>query len=159
MRILILGGDGFCGWPTSLHLSASGHEVAIVDNLARRNADVELEAASLTPIEPLGTRLAAWRELTGREIEVLQLISEGKTNKEIARILSLSINTVESHRKHVMEKLGARSLSTAVRMALAAGVEMQGRLGLASVRPLISGFQQLVASDAMALAVRHAEQL
>jgi UDP-sulfoquinovose synthase len=68
LRILILGGDGFCGWPTSLHLSASGHEVAIVDNLARRNADVELEAESLTPIKPLGTRLAAWRELTGREI-------------------------------------------------------------------------------------------
>ncbi len=68
MRTLILGGDGFCGWPTSLHLSACGHEVAIVDNLARRNADVELEAESLTPIEPLGTRLAAWRELTGREI-------------------------------------------------------------------------------------------
>jgi UDP-sulfoquinovose synthase len=68
LRILILGGDGFCGWPTSLHLSASGHDVAIVDNLARRNADVELEAESLTPIKPIGTRIAAWRELTGREI-------------------------------------------------------------------------------------------
>jgi UDP-sulfoquinovose synthase len=68
LRILILGGDGFCGWPTSLHLSACGHEVAIVDNLARRNADVELEADSLTPIQPIGTRLAAWKELTGREI-------------------------------------------------------------------------------------------
>ena len=68
MRILILGGDGFCGWPTSLHLSACGHDVAIVDNLARRNADVELEAESLTPIQPIGTRLAAWNELTGRDI-------------------------------------------------------------------------------------------
>ncbi len=68
MRILILGGDGFCGWPTSLHLSACGHDVAIVDNLARRNADVELEADSLTPIQPIGTRIAAWRELTGHEI-------------------------------------------------------------------------------------------
>jgi UDP-sulfoquinovose synthase len=68
LRILILGGDGFCGWPTSLHLSACGHEVVIVDNLARRNADVELEADSLTPIKPIGTRLEAWRELTGNEI-------------------------------------------------------------------------------------------
>jgi UDP-sulfoquinovose synthase len=68
LRILILGGDGFCGWPTSLHLSACGHEVAIVDNLARRNADNELEADSLTPIKPIGMRLEAWRELTGREI-------------------------------------------------------------------------------------------
>ena len=73
MRALILGGDGFCGWPTSLHLSARGHEIAIVDNLARRNADVELEAESLTPIRPLGTRLAAWRELTGRDIEYHRL--------------------------------------------------------------------------------------
>jgi len=68
MRILILGGDGFCGWPTSLRLSARGHDVAIVDNFARRNADVELEVSSLTPIAPLGTRLATWRELTGRTI-------------------------------------------------------------------------------------------
>jgi len=68
VRILILGGDGFCGWPTSLHLSACGHEVAIVDNFARRKADVELEAESLTPISPMGTRRAAWRELTGNEL-------------------------------------------------------------------------------------------
>jgi UDP-sulfoquinovose synthase len=68
MLILVLGGDGFCGWPTSLHLSNCGHDVVIVDNFARRNADVELEASSLTPIAPLGTRLRAWQELTGREI-------------------------------------------------------------------------------------------
>ena len=68
MRVLILGGDGFCGWPTSLHLSQRGHDVLIVDNFARRNADIELEASSLTPIAPLGARLAAWREITGREI-------------------------------------------------------------------------------------------
>jgi UDP-sulfoquinovose synthase len=68
VRVLILGGDGFCGWPTALHLSQRGHDVVIVDNFARRNADIELEASSLTPIETLGTRLAAWRELTGREI-------------------------------------------------------------------------------------------
>jgi UDP-sulfoquinovose synthase len=68
VRVLVLGGDGFCGWPTSLHLSARGHEVVIVDNFARRNADNELEASSLTPIAPLSTRLTAWRELSGREI-------------------------------------------------------------------------------------------
>jgi len=68
MRVLILGGDGFCGWPTALHLSAQGHEVAIVDNLSRRKIDVELEVSSLTPIRPLGERLRAWREVTGREI-------------------------------------------------------------------------------------------
>jgi UDP-sulfoquinovose synthase len=68
VRILVLGGDGFCGWPTSLHLSALDHDVHIVDNFARRNADIELEAESLTPIRPLGERRAAWQELTGRDI-------------------------------------------------------------------------------------------
>ena len=47
MRILVLGGDGFCGWPTSLHLSALGHDVTIVDNLVRRKIDIELEIQAL----------------------------------------------------------------------------------------------------------------
>jgi UDP-sulfoquinovose synthase len=68
MKIVVLGGDGFCGWPTSLHLSDLGHEVVIVDNLARRKTDIELEASSLTPISPISTRLKAWHELTGKEI-------------------------------------------------------------------------------------------
>lgn len=68
MRVLILGGDGFCGWPTALHLSALGHEVAIVDNLSRREIDDELGVQSLTPIQPLEARLAAWKKITGRDI-------------------------------------------------------------------------------------------
>lgn len=68
MKVLILGGDGFCGWPTSLHLSAQGHDVAIVDSLVRRNIDNELEASSLTPIQPISARLAAWRELSRQSI-------------------------------------------------------------------------------------------
>lgn len=68
MRVLILGGDGFCGWPTALHLSAQGHEVAVVDNLSRRKIDVELECESLTPIRPMSERLSAWRELSGKKI-------------------------------------------------------------------------------------------
>jgi UDP-sulfoquinovose synthase len=68
MKVLVLGGDGFCGWPTALHLSAGGHEVAIVDNLVRRKTDVELEVQSLTPIAPLSDRLAAWERVTGARI-------------------------------------------------------------------------------------------
>lgn len=68
MRVLILGGDGFCGWPTALHLSALGHEVAIVDNLSRRKIDIELEVSSLTPIRPMGERLRAWKQVSGRDI-------------------------------------------------------------------------------------------
>ncbi len=70
MRVIVLGGDGFCGWPTALHLSKCGAEVAIVDNLSRRNIDIELEVDSLTPIRPLGVRVAAWEELTGKKIDV-----------------------------------------------------------------------------------------
>ena len=57
MKVIILGGDGFCGWPNALHLSRQGHEVIIVDNLSRREIDLELEVESLTPIRPIGERL------------------------------------------------------------------------------------------------------
>ncbi|MDO5703868.1 MAG: NAD-dependent epimerase/dehydratase family protein [Paracoccus sp. (in: a-proteobacteria)] len=73
MKVIVLGGDGFCGWPTSLHLSARGHEVLIVDNLSRRKIDVELEAGSLTPIRPLGQRLAAWEQVSGKTIRFVNL--------------------------------------------------------------------------------------
>ncbi|MBB4210457.1 UDP-sulfoquinovose synthase [Rhodothalassium salexigens DSM 2132] len=69
MRILVLGGDGFCGWPTALHLSNRGHEVAIVDDLSRRKIDVELEVESLTPIRPMSERLRVWKEVSGRTID------------------------------------------------------------------------------------------
>ena len=73
MRILVLGGDGFCGWPTSLFLSKHGYDVTIVDNLSRRNIDNELEAYSLTPIQPMGTRLKVWEDLTGGKIEFVNI--------------------------------------------------------------------------------------
>jgi UDP-sulfoquinovose synthase len=68
MKVVVLGGDGFCGWPTALHLSQREHAVTIVDNLSRRNIDNELEASSLTPIRPIGERLRSWKELTGKDI-------------------------------------------------------------------------------------------
>ena len=73
MKVLVLGGDGFCGWPTSLHLSDIGHDVTIVDNLSRRAIDLELEVESLTPIRPIGERIAVWRELSGKEIGFVRL--------------------------------------------------------------------------------------
>ena len=69
MKVIVLGGDGFCGWPTALHMSARGYDVSIVDNLSRRNIDNELEASSLTPIRPLGERLRAWKEHSGKQID------------------------------------------------------------------------------------------
>lgn len=69
MKVMVFGGDGFCGWPITLHMSARGHDVVIVDNLARRKADEELKAASLTPIRSLPERMAAWHEVAGRQLE------------------------------------------------------------------------------------------
>lgn len=68
MRILVLGGDGYLGWPTALHLSQRGHDVAVVDNFLRRMWDHELGTHSLTPIRSLQERVAVWRELTGKVI-------------------------------------------------------------------------------------------
>ena len=68
MRILILGGDGYLGWPTALRLSAHGHEVAVVDNFARRRWHLERGTDSLTRILALADRLDAWRDVSGREI-------------------------------------------------------------------------------------------
>ena len=68
MRIAILGGDGFCGWPTTLHLSRRGHDVILVDNLSRRRIDGELDVQSLTPIRSIEDRLSAWKEIAGRDV-------------------------------------------------------------------------------------------
>ena len=69
MRVLVAGGDGFCGWPTALHLSAQGHQVFIADNLSRRRWDEELGTESLTRISNLEDRVARWKELSGRGID------------------------------------------------------------------------------------------
>jgi len=71
MKVIVFGGDGFCGWPTALHLSNLGHDVIIVDNRVRRKIDVELEVESLTPIRPIRERLDAWQEVSGRTIDFL----------------------------------------------------------------------------------------
>ncbi len=72
-RILILGGDGFCGWPTALRLSGQGFDVAIIDNLSRRNIDNELCCESLTPIQSIGKRLKTWKQISGKTIPFFHL--------------------------------------------------------------------------------------
>ncbi|KQQ79472.1 NAD-dependent epimerase/dehydratase family protein [Aureimonas sp. Leaf324] len=73
MKVIVLGGDGFCGWATSLHLSAEGHQVTIVDNLVRRRTDEELGVSSLTPIRSIEERLQAWRETRNTPIDFVEL--------------------------------------------------------------------------------------
>jgi UDP-sulfoquinovose synthase len=69
MRILVLGGDGYLGWPTAIHLSARGHDVAVSDNFARRGYDDEMGVDSLVPIATLEERLTAWTDVSGKTIE------------------------------------------------------------------------------------------
>lgn len=66
--VIVFGGDGFCGWPTSLGLSYEGYDVIIVDNLSRRKTDIELGADSLTPISSIDDRIATWKAVTGKVI-------------------------------------------------------------------------------------------
>jgi UDP-sulfoquinovose synthase len=70
MRILVLGGDGYLGWPTAMYLSARGHDVAVLDNGVRRHYDEELGSGSLVPIESFHTRVRVWEELTGNTMRL-----------------------------------------------------------------------------------------
>ena len=88
MKVIILGGDGFCGWPTALHLSNIGHDIIIVDNLSRRNIDNELEVSSLTPIVPIGQRLSTWKAITGKEIKFYNIDIAQEYDRLIALLLA-----------------------------------------------------------------------
>lgn len=68
MKVFVLGGDGFCGWPCAVNLADGGHDVLIVDNLSRRKIDIDLEVESLTPITNIGERIKAWEEIGGKPI-------------------------------------------------------------------------------------------
>ena len=103
MKVLVLGGDGFCGWPTALHLSNVGHDVVIVDNLSRRCIDVELEVESLTPIRPMGERLSVWKELTGNEIRFINL----DLAEEYDRLLEVLLDEAPDAVVHFAEQRAA----------------------------------------------------
>ena len=85
MKVLVLGGDGFCGWPCAVNLADAGHDVVIVDNLSRRNIDNELEVQSLTPIRTMGERIKAWKAVSGRDIGFVNMT----VGKEFDRLVAL----------------------------------------------------------------------
>jgi len=89
MRVLVLGGDGFCGWPTSLYLSDRGHDVTIIDNLSRRKIDIDLEVESLTPIRPISERIKVWGEVSGRQIGFINLDLATEYDRLVAVLLEL----------------------------------------------------------------------
>ena len=101
--ILILGGDGFCGWPTALHLSRHGYQVVIVDNLSRRKIDVDLGLQSLTPIVPLEERISAWRNVSGLSMVFVSL----DIAREYDRLLHLIIELQPATIIHFAEQRAA----------------------------------------------------
>ncbi len=103
MKVLVLGGDGFCGWPTALHLSARGCDVTIVDNLSRRNIDNELEVRSLTPIRSMGERIAAWKETSGKTIGFVNMT----VGKEFDRLVALIRDEAPDSVVHFAEQRAA----------------------------------------------------
>jgi len=70
MKVLVIGGDGYCGWATALHLSNRGYEVAILDSYVRRLWDLQLGVSTLTPIAQLEQRVDRWKGLTGKDIPI-----------------------------------------------------------------------------------------
>jgi len=94
MKVIVLGGDGFCGWPTSLHLSSCGFEVLIVDNLSRRKIDIELGCDSLTPISSIFDRISAWKETTGKEIVFTNLDLANEYEKFVNLLLSFQPDAI-----------------------------------------------------------------
>lgn len=93
-NIIVIGGDGFCGWPTALHLSKQGHNVTIVDNMSRRWIDKKMGADSLTPIASMEDRLAAWTEATGLTIDFANLDVAREYDRLTALLASVKPDTV-----------------------------------------------------------------
>ena len=85
MKIIVLGGDGFCGWASSLRLSSKGHDVYIFDNLSRRKIDKELRASSLTPIKSIYQRIKIWNKINKNKIKFYKI----DVSKEILRLEKL----------------------------------------------------------------------
>jgi UDP-sulfoquinovose synthase len=83
-HILILGGDGYLGWPTAMYFSNRGYQVTVVDNYFRRNACTELDVGMLYPVPTLIERAKLWRQFTGKEIKV---VIGDLTDPEIMRSL------------------------------------------------------------------------
>ncbi|NES03395.1 MAG: NAD-dependent epimerase/dehydratase family protein [Okeania sp. SIO2F4] len=70
MKVLVIGGDGYCGWATALYLSNQGYEVGILDNMVRRHWDIQLQVETLTPIAPIQQRIQRWKDLSGKKIDL-----------------------------------------------------------------------------------------
>ena len=103
MKVLVLGGDGFCGWPSAVNLADAGHDVVIVDNLSRRKIDIDLGVESLTPIATIHDRLKAWNDVGGRPMRFVSI----DIARNYARLLDLLRNEQPEAIVHFAEQRAA----------------------------------------------------
>ncbi|MBO8234663.1 NAD-dependent epimerase/dehydratase family protein [Prochlorococcus marinus XMU1419] len=103
MKVIVLGGDGFCGWPCAVNLAEQNHDVIIVDNLSRRKIDIDLEVESLTPIASITERLSAWEETGGKPMRFLKM----DISKQYQKLLNLLIDEKPDSVIHFAEQRAA----------------------------------------------------
>ncbi len=103
MKVIVLGGDGFCGWPCAVNLAEQNHDVIIVDNLSRRKIDIDLEVESLTPISSINERLSAWEEIGGKPMRFLNM----DISKQYQKLLNLLIEEKPDSVIHFAEQRAA----------------------------------------------------
>ncbi len=103
MKVIVLGGDGFCGWPCAVNLAEQNHDVIIVDNLSRRKIDIDLEVESLTPISSISERLSAWEEIGGKPMRFLNM----DISKQYQKLLNLLIEEKPDSIIHFAEQRAA----------------------------------------------------
>ena len=103
MKVIVLGGDGFCGWPCAVNLAEQNHDVIIVDNLSRRKIDIDLEVESLTPISSITERLSAWEETGGKPMRFLNM----DISKQYQKLLNLLIDEKPDSVIHFAEQRAA----------------------------------------------------
>jgi UDP-sulfoquinovose synthase len=103
VKVIVLGGDGFCGWPCAVNLAEQNHEVIIVDNLSRRKIDIDLEVESLTPISSINERLSAWEETGGKPIKFINI----DLSKQYQKLLNLLIEEKPDSIVHFAEQRAA----------------------------------------------------
>src|SRR3954465_5801345 len=113
MRILILGGDGYLGWPTAMRFSAGGHEVSVVDNFSRRRWHTQHSTDSLTPIRSLADRIEAWKEVSGQEIGTF--VGSIEDGKFLDRVVAETVpETVVHYGEQPSAPYSMKSRATAV---------------------------------------------
>ncbi len=103
MKVIVLGGDGFCGWPCAVNLAEQNHDVIIVDNLSRRKIDIDLEVESLTPISSITERLSAWEEIGGKPMRFHNM----DISKQYQKLLNLLIEEKPDSVIHFAEQRAA----------------------------------------------------